>query len=376
MANLPKGLQDRIKRSSAQVKREMEERSPYSSRRIDLSGKNAIVQPGGSATIRLLPGGTDDPEEVYFQAKQHWIDTVTPKGQFRIPVWCPSTFDERCPICEHGDTLARSMDPADKKAAPSMNPRLVFLWNAIQGKSGARKMDDGVPKVGYITISDTMCSKIFSLMTGGEDQEFAYGAIYDPVEGYDLRFIRPAKQGEQWDVKAAPRPSLLFKGVDSDKTPREWKGWTDRLIDLADVVRTEMKDFSEIYKMLHGEDPDDDEVPTSKNEEEWEDEDGEEEVEEEEVDEDGEDEADEEEADEDDDDFDFDDEDEVDEEEEEGDDDAEEPDFDEDEGEEEEEAEEEPAEQKAKAKKVSGKAKAKKTSPKKKTPSKKSKKKG
>ena len=42
------------------------------------------------------------------------------------------------------------------------------------------------------------------------EQRFALGDVSDPFEGYDLRIIRPASQGDRYDVKAATKPTRLY----------------------------------------------------------------------------------------------------------------------------------------------------------------------
>jgi len=265
MGQLSDRVRDAMVKKAQAVKEQMG--SGESRRRLDLSGKKAIVAPGHEVVVRLLPrwdilkkyrtdaGGkvTVNPEYqddvVFFEAFEHWWDS--PDGRSTTREWCPCTFDENahCPLCEAAEKLAESPDQNDKALGARIRAKEVFLFNAILGRVGQRAFtEDGRPDIRYLSAPATIFQAVSAFMTGGDEAEFARGDITDPRDGYDIKLIRPAKQGDRWRVDCAPQPSVLFAPEEKEKA----KGWPTLLVDVEALVRQEVKSYDTLYAAYYG----------------------------------------------------------------------------------------------------------------------------
>mgnify|MGYP001588133730 CR=1 FL=1 len=233
--------------------------------RWDISGKNAIVDPGREIVSRLLPrwdfaqkfiaGGKINPKYVdgpiFFEALEHWWDG--PDGKRRRE-WCPQTFGdtEACPIHEAWEELRASKSADDKKAASEIRPSETFLFNALMGPGGQRAVaEGGMIDIRYLPAPGTIFLAIINIMTGGEEESFAYGDISDVREGFDIKLSRPAAQGDRWKVAVMPKATPLF--VEGQKPA--FAKWWERLIDLPAMVEKEMKPYEDLYRAFHGSEP-------------------------------------------------------------------------------------------------------------------------
>lgn len=213
-------------------------KSPYDEKKIDLTGKRAIVQRGQYAIIRLLPGPLEDPENIYAEAKQHWVPS--PRTTFDVPVYCLKSQDESadCPVCDAVAKMQKSPDEQVRQRARESRARDVFFWGVCVGSLKSRTQN---PQCGFIVLSDFLSQRIASIMTGEGEEEFAYGNISDPKEGYDLKFTRPAAEGDRWLIEVAQKPTPLFVGVNKPRKawPQAWKTWEkDFILPLEEVVKS------------------------------------------------------------------------------------------------------------------------------------------
>ena len=256
--------------ATAQSVRDGMKQSGRTSRVFDLTGKNAIVQPGAAVVGRFLPRWdigqkvlwqdnqwVPNPQYVddlvYHVAFEHWWDDKEGKPS---RAWCLKNFDENaaCPICEAADDLFHSPNGEDRKGAKRIGAKKALLYNFIPGKSGKRALtDQGKPDIGAISVPGPVFVKLSAFMTGSSvkdeaDSAFVLGDITDPREGYDIALKRPAAQGDRWDADAARQPSPLF-------TPQEaqaFQGWMDRLVDLPSMVEKELESYDTLYQRYYG----------------------------------------------------------------------------------------------------------------------------
>lgn len=278
---MSQSLLDRMKAKAAAIKEKQAaaQQGPLAPR-WDLTGKNTIVAPGHEVIVRFLPRWdfahkyvrtTDgkvalNPKYVddfiYFEALEHWWDVTDDKGGTRpTREWCPRTFDKaaQCPLCDVSDELVSSASPDDRKAGKRMASKEVFLFNAVVGGAGKRKMTEkGLPDIRIMPLQETLLVALSGIMTGGETEEgagegFARGDVSDIKDGYNLKLIRPAAQGDRWKMDCSPKPSPLY-------TPEErevWKTWVSLLHNIPKVVEEELKDYAGLYKAFHGVTPED-----------------------------------------------------------------------------------------------------------------------
>src|SRR3989304_6327190 len=220
-------------------------------RYASLVGKNAIVASGEGVVVRLLPKWdfvakryvkdkagkvVENPkyrrEECWFGAWEHWFDNKDGKRQ---RAWCRKNLgeEETCSLCTAAAALKSGGTDEEKEQGRSWDQKEVYLYNVIL--RGAQFAEDGKPDVRILTAPATVYTKISDLCTGAEDdaeQRFALGDVSDPCEGYALRIIRPASQGDRYDVKAATKPTRLYEKAEEAK----WAGWYTRLYDLEKDV--------------------------------------------------------------------------------------------------------------------------------------------
>lgn len=232
-----------------------------------LTGKSAIVQPGDGVDVRLLPkwdfvarrymkqGGktVENPkyrrEECWFGAWEHWFDN---KNGQRQRAWCRKNLgeEEACPLCQAAVALKGGGSEEERKQGKDWDQKEVYLYNVVLRATPFG--EDGKPDVRILTAPATVYTKISDICTGAEDdaeQKFALGDVSDPFEGHDLRIIRPASQGDRYDVKAARKPSRLYEKADEAK----WAGWYTMLYDLEKDVLDNVPSAEQLEKDLYGE---------------------------------------------------------------------------------------------------------------------------
>ena len=266
MADLPEHVKEAMRNRARIVKEKMAGGGGF--KRLSLTGKNAIVQPGREITLRLLPRwdvkqkyirDPKDPKKaivnpkyqngpIFVEAWEHWYDT--PDGK-TVREWCPKTLDQdaACPLCEASEQLAASAEKSDRDLAKRIGSKEVFLFNAILGGDGKRAMNDqGKPDIQLLPAPGTIYVGITGIMLGGEDDSFARGDITHPSEGYNIKLSRPAQMGDRWKVDAAAKPSPLI----SDSERQAFSGWMDLLIDIPALLEKEVKSYEDLYQAFHG----------------------------------------------------------------------------------------------------------------------------
>lgn len=272
---------DQFRGMAKNAREQARERNNNRAPRWDLKGKYAIVEPGASVIIRvlprwdyalsILPNGKPNPkyEEGLFllYAIDHWWDG--PDGK-PTRAWCPKSRNQaaKCPIHEDYDRLKASSAEEDQTLAKRIMPNDQYLINAMVGGTGKRRMDDqGRPDIRPMSLMPTLFGRMEVLMFGSEDDpadSFARGDIFSPEEGYDLRLTRPAEGGGQrWAMDAAPKPSPLFLPQEADK----FEGWADRLVDLEALLDDEMETYEALYERYFGTKPE--KVSTTMKGQEW-----------------------------------------------------------------------------------------------------------
>jgi hypothetical protein len=285
MATLPAALLQRMRDKSKSIKEKQQGQFGPKAPRYDLSGKNAIVAPGGEILARLLPrwdyanrwvkastgkfvaNSAYEEQEPYFVALQHWYEITTNKGDvIRRPDWCLKLFDADapCPLCEAAEALLDSADSDERKSGKDLLAKEAFLFNAIirvKGPAGTpifKLNEKGQPDIRVMVLSEALLQQYNDIVTGGEaGEEAQHGDVTHTKEGYTLRFQRPKDgKGGRWRLDAAVRPSPLF-----DPSDAAWKGWSSLLHDIPDIVKQEMRAYDDVYKDFHGE------APESKSEE-------------------------------------------------------------------------------------------------------------
>jgi len=264
---------------SAAVKAEMQKRAQEVKDRqaagtftknFSLTGKNAIVEPGGEVIVRFGPRWTiallvngklamnpeykSGEEPIFVGAWEHWWDTADGKTTHE---WCPKTINREaeCPVCIAASILMKSAEESERKYGKRIAAKEVFIFNAVVGVP--RKLADGKADLRTISVPGTVYTQVSDIMTGGETESFARGNVGDHAEGYDLKFTRPRKDGnDRWAVTCAPNPSPLYDA----KQAQAFAGWPGMLVNLEEMLTKETKTGLELFKAYYGRDPEGDEV--------------------------------------------------------------------------------------------------------------------
>ncbi len=234
-----------------------------SPKRMNLTGKNAIVEPGGQITIRLLPRWdikdayvkrdgkwVTNPDykggPVYFEAWEHWWDDEVFR---RHRDWCLKTFDRNapCPLCRASLKLRESPDQQDRRYGSDLARTEVFLFNAVAKDLKTRRCaltEAGVPDIRVLYAQKTIFVGISNIMTGGGRNKLARGDITNHRQGYDIKLTRPAvDSGDRWKVNCAPKPSPIC----AEDEKAAWEDWPNLLIDLPGWVASWMSSYESLY---------------------------------------------------------------------------------------------------------------------------------
>jgi gp32 DNA binding protein like len=255
-------MQAKLRERSKQLQEQLQSSRSNFSPRWDLGGQKALVQPGGDITFRylprwdsILPDGTMDLTNTgwwYFEAIEHWYDS--PDGKSRHD-WCPKTFgvDKPCPIHEDHAVLVESRDEQDQAKGRRVEGKGVWLWNAMRGVTGKRQLDEnGLVDIRYVAHNVTLYDQFVIMINGGTNEDesatYACGDITHPETGYDIRLIRPAKRGVAWSATPAKKPSPLFLPGEEAAYVEWWNG----MINLEDMVRSEMRTYDQMYAGYFG----------------------------------------------------------------------------------------------------------------------------
>jgi hypothetical protein len=244
----------------------------------NLTGKNAIVNPGEQVVVRFgprwdivieqngklvkNPDYVSGAEPIFVIAFEHWWDADGNKTQHE---WCPKTYgpDEECPICVYAQALTQAKaNPAEglseeeaetrRKEGKRIAAKETFIFNAVVGQAGARRLADGKADFRIMAVPGTVFTAIVDIMTGGSDESFARGNIGDQADGYDIKLSRPAKGGnDRWQVQCAPNPTPLY----DQKQAAAFANWPSLMVNLEKMLEKEMKSATDLFKAFFGRDP-------------------------------------------------------------------------------------------------------------------------
>jgi len=172
----------------------------------------------GMAVIRFLPAPQVDGEDglpwvrVFshgFQGPGGWlIDN------------CLTTLNEKCPVCEHNNTLWNSGIEANKDIARKQKRKLSYVANVLIVSDPANKSNEGQVKLFKFG------KKIFDKITEAMNPEFADETPINPFdlwEGANFKLkIRNVEGYRNYDKSEFAEKSALYDG-DDEKLEALWK---------------------------------------------------------------------------------------------------------------------------------------------------------
>ena len=133
------------------------------------------TEPGNSYIIRLIPN-TKDLQKTFYHYFQHdWNSSVT--GQY-IGFVCPTTYGERCPVCEERVKIWRTNATEDEKKILSRPIKRHEHWlvNAYVVKDPKNPDNEGKVKIFKF---GKQVNTIINEAVNGEDADELGGAIFD-----------------------------------------------------------------------------------------------------------------------------------------------------------------------------------------------------
>jgi hypothetical protein len=172
----------------------------------------------GMAVIRFLPAPAVDGDDGL-----PWVRTFShgfqgPGGWFIDN--CLTTLNEKCPVCEHNNTLWNSGIEANKDIARKQKRKLSYIANVLIVSDPSDKSNEGQIKLFKFG------KKIFDKITEAMNPEFADEQAVNPFdmwEGANFKLkIRNVEGYRNYDKSEFAEPSALLDG-DDDKLEALWK---------------------------------------------------------------------------------------------------------------------------------------------------------
>ena len=172
----------------------------------------------GMAIIRFLPAPAIDGDDAL-----PWVRTFShgfqgPGGWFIDN--CLTTLNEKCPVCEHNNTLWNSGIEANKDIARKQKRKLSYIANILVVSDPANKQNEG--QVRLFKFGKKIFDKITEAMNPEFEDEKAVNP-FDLWEGANFKLkIRNVEGYRNYDKSEFAEVSALFDG-DDEKLEALWK---------------------------------------------------------------------------------------------------------------------------------------------------------
>jgi hypothetical protein len=172
----------------------------------------------GMAVIRFLPAPAVDGDDAL-----PWVRTFShgfqgPGGWFIDN--CLTTLNEKCPVCEHNNTLWNSGIEANKEIARKQKRKLSYVANILVVSDPTNPSNEGQIRLFKFG------KKIFDKITEAMNPEFADETPVNPFdlwEGANFKLkIRNVEGYRNYDKSEFATPSALLDG-DDEKLEELWK---------------------------------------------------------------------------------------------------------------------------------------------------------
>jgi hypothetical protein len=203
------------------------------------------MEPVNTYIVRLLPHLEDTGKTFFHYCHHGWKSFAT--GQYNDFV-CPSTWDERCPICEEMFKLYRTKTEENKKLAKNLNRMDKHLVNTYVIDDPTNKDNNGTVKI--LRMGIRLYEKVQSATDGDDSSEFG-ARVYDLSEkgcNFKIKVETNSKDGKSeftnYSNSRFTSPCAI-DGLTPDKVDEIYKS-THKLEDFVGKVRT----YDELKKML------------------------------------------------------------------------------------------------------------------------------
>ena len=172
----------------------------------------------GMAVIRFLPAPAADGDDALPWVRVFSHGFQGPGGWFIDN--CLTTLNEKCPVCEHNNTLWNSGIEANKDIARKQKRKLSYIANILVVSDPANKENEG--QVRLFKFGKKIFDKITEAMNPEFEDEKAVNP-FDLWEGANFKLkIRNVEGYRNYDKSEFAEVSALFGGEDS-KLEELWK---------------------------------------------------------------------------------------------------------------------------------------------------------
>ena len=172
----------------------------------------------GMAVIRFLPAPAVDGDDALPWVRVFSHGFQGPGGWFIDN--CLTTLNEKCPVCEHNNTLWNSGIEANKDVARKQKRKLSYVANILVVSDPANKDNEGTVRLFKFG------KKIFDKITEAMNPEFADETPINPFdlwEGANFKLkIRNVEGYRNYDKSEFAEKSALYDG-DDEKLEALWK---------------------------------------------------------------------------------------------------------------------------------------------------------
>lgn len=214
----------KVKRSSMSARDRMIQRKEELKKRGQGGGFNFIKE--GVTRIRIKSPGED--QELGIEIIQFYL------GKELGGIISPATFDEPCPFMEKHKELKESKDEEDNELAKKIIPRRRFVIGGVGYKDEkGKEIDPDRINQGWL-VTRSIYEDIIDLYLD-EDE---WGDMTDATDGYDIKISRTGSGMTDTTYSCSP--------CQKKRLPKEYQGE----IDLEGIVRSQIKSYDELERML------------------------------------------------------------------------------------------------------------------------------
>ena len=172
----------------------------------------------GMAVIRFLPAPAADGDDALPWVRVFSHGFQGPGGWFIDN--CLTTINEKCPVCEHNNTLWNSGIEANKDIARKQKRKLSYIANILVVSDPANKENEG--QVRLFKFGKKIFDKITEAMNPDFEDEKAVNP-FDMWEGANFKLkIRNVEGYRNYDKSEFAEVSALLDG-DDEKLETLWK---------------------------------------------------------------------------------------------------------------------------------------------------------
>ena len=172
----------------------------------------------GMAVIRFLPAPAVDGDDALPWARTFSHGFQGPGGWFIDN--CLTTLNEKCPVCEHNNTLWNSGIEANKEIARKQKRKLSYVANILVISDPKHPENEGQIKL--FKFGKKIFDKISEAMNPEFEDEQAVNP-FDMWEGANFKLkIRNVEGYRNYDKSEFDSPTPLFDGAD-EKLEELWK---------------------------------------------------------------------------------------------------------------------------------------------------------